>query len=58
MNNQVCLCVCVVGSQRSHIAQGVQALPTRQYLDQTVVPVLLEGLAVLSKERCVFCSCC
>ncbi|PAA58473.1 hypothetical protein BOX15_Mlig006458g1 [Macrostomum lignano] len=30
---------------------AVQALPTRAYLDQTVVPVLLQGLAVLSKER-------
>ncbi|XP_057699834.1 protein dpy-30 homolog isoform X1 [Corythoichthys intestinalis] len=29
----------------------VQALPTRAYLDQTVVPILLQGLAVLAKER-------
>ncbi|XP_015259980.1 protein dpy-30 homolog isoform X3 [Cyprinodon tularosa] len=27
------------------------ALPTRAYLDQTVVPILLQGLAVLAKER-------
>lgn len=27
------------------------ALPTRQYLDQTVVPILLQGLSVLAKER-------
>ena len=26
-------------------------IPTRQYLDQTVVPVLLESLAALAKER-------
>ncbi|XP_053139603.1 protein dpy-30 homolog isoform X2 [Hemicordylus capensis] len=29
----------------------LQSLPTRAYLDQTVVPILLEGLAVLAKER-------
>jgi protein dpy-30 len=29
----------------------VQTLPTRQYLDSTVVPILLEGLAALAKER-------
>ncbi|XP_028311336.1 protein dpy-30 homolog isoform X1 [Gouania willdenowi] len=29
----------------------LQALPTRAYLDQTVVPVLLQGLSVLAKER-------
>ena len=30
----------------------VQSLPTRAYLDQTVVPILLQGLSTLSKERC------
>ncbi|KAM9558492.1 protein dpy-30 homolog [Salvelinus alpinus] len=29
----------------------LQSLPTRAYLDQTVVPVLLQGLSVLAKER-------
>ncbi|XP_031566208.1 protein dpy-30 homolog [Actinia tenebrosa] len=29
----------------------LQSLPTRAYLDQTVVPILLQGLATLSKER-------
>ncbi|XP_043914540.1 protein dpy-30 homolog isoform X1 [Protopterus annectens] len=29
----------------------VQSLPTRAYLDQTVVPILLQGLSVLAKER-------
>jgi len=27
------------------------SLPTRQYLDQTVVPILLQGLSTLAKER-------
>lgn len=31
----------------------LQALPTRAYLDQTVVPILLQGLSVLAKERWV-----
>ncbi|CAG0903322.1 unnamed protein product [Darwinula stevensoni] len=26
-------------------------IPTRQYLDQTLVPILLEGLAAIAKER-------
>lgn len=29
----------------------LSALPTRQYLDQTVVPILLQGLSSLAKER-------
>jgi len=29
----------------------LQSLPTRAYLDQTVVPVLLNGMSVLAKER-------
>ncbi|KAL1117647.1 hypothetical protein AAG570_003962 [Ranatra chinensis] len=29
----------------------LQSLPTRQYLDQTVVPILLQGLSTLAKER-------
>jgi len=29
----------------------LQSVPTRAYLDQTVVPVLLAGLALLAKER-------
>ena len=27
----------------------LQSLPTRKYLDETVMPLLLEGLAILSK---------
>ena len=30
---------------------NLQALPIRQYLDQTVVPTLLQGLSALVKER-------
>jgi len=30
----------------------LQSLPTRQYLDQTVVPILLQALSTLAKERC------
>jgi len=29
----------------------LQSLPTRQYLDHSVVPILLQGLTALSKER-------
>ncbi|KAI9545592.1 Protein dpy-30 [Dissostichus eleginoides] len=29
----------------------LQALPTRAYLDQTVVPILLQGLSTLAKDR-------
>ena len=28
-----------------------QDVPIRSYLDQTIVPLMLEGLAVISKER-------
>ncbi len=28
-----------------------QRLPTRQYLDQSVVPVVLRGLAAVAKDR-------
>ena len=30
---------------------SLESLPVRAYLDQTVSPVLLEGLALLAKER-------
>jgi len=30
---------------------AIQNIPTRQYLDQTVVPILLQGLSALAKER-------
>ncbi|XP_041352697.1 protein dpy-30 homolog [Gigantopelta aegis] len=29
----------------------LQSLPTRAYLDQTVVPILLQGMSFLAKER-------
>jgi protein dpy-30 len=30
-----------------------QSLPIRAYLDQTVVPILLQGMSQLVKDRCV-----
>lgn len=36
-------------SKKSRV--DMQSLPTRQYLDQTVVPILLQALSALSKER-------
>ena len=39
------------GSKKSRL--DLQSLPTRQYLDQTVVPALQQALSVLSKERSV-----
>jgi protein dpy-30 len=30
---------------------NLQALPIRSYLDQSVVPILLQGLSALVKER-------
>lgn len=43
----------VDGEKSSDKKQKVdlQALPTRAYLDQTVVPILLQGLSVLAKDR-------
>lgn len=29
----------------------LSSLPTRQFLDQTVVPVLIQGLSYLAKDR-------
>jgi hypothetical protein len=34
-----------------------QALPIRTYLDQTVVPILLQGLSDLVKQRCAPLPC-
>jgi len=34
-----------------NLRSDLQSLPTRQYLDQTVAPVLLQGLQTLAKER-------
>ncbi|KAF3850382.1 hypothetical protein F7725_012154 [Dissostichus mawsoni] len=33
------------------LTENIQALPTRAYLDQTVVPILLQGLSTLAKDR-------
>lgn len=40
-----------IPSKRAKV--DLQSLPTRAYLDQTVVPILLQGMSVLAKERCV-----
>ncbi|KXS10071.1 hypothetical protein M427DRAFT_140029 [Gonapodya prolifera JEL478] len=40
----------ILGSERLPPSQ-VQALPVRAYLDQTVVPVLMEGLKAVARER-------
>jgi len=37
--------------QQQQANAAVQNIPTRQYLDQTVVPILLQGLSALAKER-------
>ncbi|KAJ9443161.1 Dosage compensation protein dpy-30 [Diplonema papillatum] len=39
------------GSPATEHAQQLAALPLRSYLDETVVPVLLQGLAALTRER-------
>jgi len=31
--------------------RDLQSLPTKQYIDQTVAPILLQGLQNLAKER-------
>lgn len=35
----------------STLQGALQSIPTRQYLDQTVVPILLLALGALAKER-------
>ena len=55
------MCVCFFLSQKIIAKEheipakksrlDLQSMPTRQYLDQTVVPILLQGMASLSKER-------
>ncbi|XP_044595700.1 protein dpy-30 homolog isoform X2 [Cotesia typhae] len=39
------------GSAQKKSRVEIQSLPTRQYLDQTVVPILLQALSSLAKER-------
>lgn len=39
------------GVKRGMSKVDVQSLSTRSYLDHTVVPILLDGMAVLAKER-------
>nr|XP_034370410.1 protein dpy-30 homolog [Arvicanthis niloticus] len=41
-----------INAEKSSIQKvDLQSLPTRAYLDQPVVPILLQDLAVLAKER-------
>ena len=44
------------GAAPSQAAASVDltSLPTRAYLDRTVVPLVLQGMALLAKERCVW----
>ncbi|XP_077522904.1 protein dpy-30 homolog isoform X1 [Amblyomma americanum] len=37
--------------KKSKMDTDFHSLPTRQYLDQTVVPILLQALSTLAKER-------
>ena len=39
------------GAEAVQNKMHLQALPIRAYLDQTVVPILLEGMSELVKER-------
>ena len=47
MNVQVCFPFSFLFKHLS----STQALPVRSYLDQTVTPILLEGMSELAKER-------
>lgn len=38
-------------SEQAQTKVEVQGLPIRAYLDQTVVPILLQGMSALVKER-------
>ncbi|CAM9815662.1 unnamed protein product [Lampetra fluviatilis] len=40
-----------VGGDRSKQEEDLQALPTRAYLHQALVPILLQKLSVLAKDR-------
>ena len=33
------------------LVKTLQSLPVRKYLDESVVPLLLEGMAILARER-------
>lgn len=41
------------GGQQGNVApvRNTSSVPTRQYLDSTVVPILLQGLGALAKDR-------
>ena len=40
-------------SNVSHSKVELQSLTTRNYLDHTVVPILLDAMSVVARERCV-----
>ncbi|KAL1505763.1 hypothetical protein ABEB36_005250 [Hypothenemus hampei] len=37
--------------KKSTSRADLSSLPTKQYLDQTIVPILMSGLSYLAKER-------
>lgn len=48
----------IIENESNELAQNnkkpkvdLQSLPVRAYLDQTIVPILLQGMSVLAKER-------
>ena len=41
-----------IGASHTQSKVDVQSLSTRSYLDHTVVPILLDAMAVVARERC------
>lgn len=41
----------IVENSKIHKIEPVNPLPIRSYLDQTVIPVLLEGMAEIAKVK-------
>ncbi|KAL7674729.1 hypothetical protein ACOME3_001005 [Neoechinorhynchus agilis] len=39
------------GAEKKKATPDIQALPTRAYLDRTVVPILLQALSQVARER-------
>ncbi|KAF2349453.1 Dpy-30 motif, partial [Trinorchestia longiramus] len=39
------------GKPRKKARMDMSSMTSRQYLDQTIVPILLQGIAQLAKER-------
>lgn len=57
LNNVLSLQKVIDAEERSssvtHSKVELQSLTTRNYLDHTVVPILLDAMAVVARERCV-----